>query len=147
MPQPTAAALHQDTDGGGHIMFPLLLLAQAGLSDLSGETLLSLHFNALSGPKTDFHQARPCYGMLRYILSSQEYSHFSEQMPIERSWCQAHHMQDVLCSSISNRRLADTAALSPRGSITNRFPPPAPRFSKDPVTLGGKKTTLYLIYN
>lgn len=68
-------------------MFALkALLAQAGLSDLSGEVLLSLYFNWLSDPKTDFHQARrPRYGMLHYILSSQEYSHFSEQMPIKRA--------------------------------------------------------------
>lgn len=51
--------------------------------------------------------------MLHYILSSREYSHFSEQMPIKRAWCQAYHLQDVLCSSITNRRLMDAAALSP----------------------------------
>lgn len=82
-PQP-ATALCQGTGDGGHIMFPLkALLAQARLSGLSGEKLLSLYFNLLSGPKTD-QARRPHCGMLHYILASPECCHFSEQMPIKR---------------------------------------------------------------
>lgn len=41
-------------------MFPLkALLAQAGLSEPSGEVLLSLCINGLSGPKTDLSGKKP----------------------------------------------------------------------------------------
>lgn len=78
-------ALCRVTGDGGHIMFPLeALLAQAGLSGLSGEMLLGLYFNWLSGPKIN-QAGRPHSGMLHYILASPEYCHFSEQMPIKRA--------------------------------------------------------------
>lgn len=133
--------------GGQHIMFSLkALLAQAGLSGLSGEKLLSLYFNLLSGPK--IHQARRRHsGMLHYILASPEYCHFSEQMPIKRAWCQAFHLQDVLCFSVPNHRLMGTAAPSfPEGALQILSMPIPPVSVKTHWHLV-EKTTLYLIYN
>lgn len=90
------------------------LLPRGGLSGLSGGMPPSLYFIWLSDPKADFHQARrPCYGMLQCILPSQEYSHFSGQVPITRAWCQTQQLQNVLRSSITDRRLLDAAAPPP----------------------------------
>lgn len=142
-----ATALCQVTGDGGHIMFPVeALLAQAGLSGFSGEMLLNLYFNWLSGPK--IHQAGRLHsGMLHYILASPGYCHFSEQMPIKRAWCQAFHLQDVLHSSVPNHRLMDTPAPSlPEGALqilSTPIPPVSVMIHWHLV----EKTTLYLIYN
>lgn len=132
-PQPVMVAAHSIPPASPPSFLPGLP-APSGrmpLSCVSGDFQIGL----LSGRKT------PCYGMLEHILSSQEDSHFSEQMPIWGAWRQPHHLWDTLCSSITNRRLTGAAAPSaPEEASQTQQPPPS--FSNDPMTLCGKKTNI-----
>lgn len=111
------------------------LLAQAGLSGLSGEMLLSLYLIGFQVPRWISSlwdvALHPLFsGVLSFFRANAHKKGMMSGIPSAGCAVLLHYQPqtDGRCCS-----------LTPGGSITNPFQHPPPNFSKDPVTLGGKK--------